>query len=171
MLTPLALLTMSAALAETPAPSTPTIQGCELLLEIMAKEIPVVAAGDVRITHCAHLPGYRAKISVQGGDDPVDAVVGPEGAHIVKVVQAMGGMAVDIQPHFDDPAKVAVYAIAPAEVVKIYMDSDQKIMDLVIPDAQLDKARGPDGQHLQLASNFTGWTLNLYRESRASELE
>jgi transcription termination/antitermination protein NusA len=64
-----------------------------------------------------------------------------------------------------------VYALSPVQVIKIYMDSEARIMDLVIPDDELERAVGPDGRHLQLAADLTGWTLNLYRESRMSELE
>jgi N utilization substance protein A len=107
---------------------------------------------------------------VKGGDTPVEDFVGPGGAFIKPIVQALDGEVIDIVPEDPDPARAVTLALAPARLVRIYLDEEAYAMDLVVVDEDLDKARGPEGQHLQLVSNLTGWTLAVYTETRDEEM-
>ncbi len=167
MPSPLTPLLLTGALAQTPATDT----ACKDLLEVVKREIPAVQAGEVSVSACAFDPGYRAKIMVSGGPDPVGAVVGPEGVYIQAVVEAMKGLPIDILPHSDDPAKQVAYALSPAVITRIYLDEEGKVMDLVLADDQIEKAAGPDGRQLAMAAELTGYTLNLFNPIQAATLE
>jgi transcription antitermination factor NusA-like protein len=102
------LLSTASAQDPTPVPGARPAQAeasaCEGLSTLLKQYVPAIAEGQISVTACAIEPDYGAKIVVKGETDPVEAVVGPEGAHIRAVVQAMDGLRIDVVPHFDDPA-------------------------------------------------------------------
>ena len=127
----------------------------------------------MRIEHCAREPGHRAKIAVTSMDrdvDPVGACVGLKGSRVQAVVQELRGEAIDIVPFHPEPARFVVYAIAPAQVSRVYIDEQSHSMELIVPDDQLSKAIGRRGQNVRLAAQLTGWRLDIHSESRHAEL-
>jgi len=148
----------------------PALSPCDEVLAIVARLHPAVIAGQVEIGGCARIAGYRTKLVVRGADDPVGLFVGPEGGLIRPIVQALDGETIDVVPHDPDPARAVAFALAPAQLVRIYLDEENRAMDLVVVDQDLDRALGPDGQHLQLVSDLTGWTLHVYTESKELQM-
>jgi len=144
-----------------------------LLMKLFEKEVPEIYEGLVRIEHCAREPGHRAKIAVTSMDrdvDPVGACVGLKGSRVQAVVQELRGEAIDIVPFHPEPARFVVYAIAPAQVSRVYIDEQSHSMELIVPDDQLSKAIGRRGQNVRLAAQLTGWRLDIHSESRHAEL-
>ena len=144
-----------------------------LLMKLFEKEVPEIYEGLVRIEHCAREPGHRAKIAVSSMDrdvDPVGACVGLKGSRVQAVVQELRGEAIDIVPFHPDPARFVVYAIAPAQVSRVYIDEQSHSMELIVPDDQLSKAIGRRGQNVRLAAQLSGWRLDIHSESRHAEL-
>lgn len=144
-----------------------------LLMKLFEKEVPEIYEGIVRIEHCAREPGHRAKIAVSSVDrdvDPVGACVGLKGSRVQAVVQELRGEAIDIIPFHPDPARFVVYAIAPAQVSRVYIDEQSHSMELIVPDDQLSKAIGRRGQNVRLAGQLTGWRIDIFSESRHAEL-
>lgn len=160
----LLLATLASATFGTAA-RMPGDPGCDEVLEIVKRLHPAVAEGRVVVCSCARIPGYRTKLAVRGSEKPVEAFVGPDGAHIQIVVEALQGEIVDVVPEETDPARAVAAAMAPARLVRIYLDEPGRSMDLVVVDGDLEKARGPDGQHLQLAATLTGYTLHVFSET------
>ncbi len=164
----LAALIVIAAMASPTfgtAARLPEDPNCAQVLEIVNRLHPAVVEGRVEVCGCARIPGYRTKLVVRKGDRPVEAFVGPEGAHIQIVVEALDGETVDVVPEETDPARAAAAALAPARLVRIYLDEAGRSMDLVVVDGDLDRARGPGSQHLQLAATLTGYTLHVLSET------
>jgi N utilization substance protein A len=144
-----------------------------LLMKLFELEVPEIYEGIVRIEACAREPGFRAKIAVSSTDpdvDPVGACVGLKGSRVQAVVQELRGEAIDIIPYHPDPARSIVHAIAPASVSRVYIDEHTHCMELIVPDEQLSKAIGRRGQNVRLAAQLTGWRVDIYSETRHSEL-
>jgi len=144
-----------------------------LLMKLFELEVPEIYEGIVRIEACAREPGHRAKIAVSSLDrdvDPVGACVGLKGSRVQAVVQELRGEAIDIIPFHPDPARFIVHAIAPAQVSRVYMDEHTHSMELIVPDDQLSKAIGRRGQNVRLAAQLTGWRIDIYSETRHTEL-
>ena len=146
-----------------------------LLMKLFEMEVPEIYEGVVRIEACAREPGHRAKIAVSSIDpdvDPVGACVGLKGSRVQAVVNECRGEAVDIIPWHPDPARFIVHAIAPAQVSRVYIDETNHAMELIVPDDQLAKGIGRRGQNVRLASQLTGWKVDIHSESKhASQLE
>src|SRR5216683_1126204 len=128
--------------------------------------------GIVEVKAVARDPGSRAKIAVISRDssvDPVGACVGMRGSRVQAVVNELQGEKIDIIPWTADPANFVVNALAPAEVAKVVLDEDRHRMEVVVPDQQLSLAIGRRGQNVRLASQLTGWDIDIVTEQEESE--
>jgi N utilization substance protein A len=137
-------------------------------------EVPEIYEKIVRIESSAREPGARAKIAVSSRDrdvDPVGACVGMKGSRVQAVVQELRGEKIDIVPYDDDPARFVCNAIAPAEVSRVIIDAENHRMELIVPDDKLSLAIGKKGQNVRLASQLTGWKIDIHSESKIRELE
>jgi N utilization substance protein A len=144
-----------------------------LLMKLFELEVPEIYEGIVRIEACAREPGHRAKIAVSSMDrdvDPVGACVGLKGSRVQAVVQELRGEAIDIIPFHPDPARFIVHAISPANVSRVFIDEHTHSMELVVPDDQLSKAIGRRGQNVRLAAQLTGWRIDIFSETRHTEV-
>jgi N utilization substance protein A len=144
-----------------------------LLMKLFEIEVPEIYEGIVRIEACAREPGHRAKIAVSSTDadvDPVGACVGLKGSRVQAVVGELRGEAIDIIPWHPDPARFIVYAIAPAQVSRVYIDEGNHTMELVVPDDQLAKAIGRRGQNVRLAAQLTGWRIDIFSEAKHADM-
>jgi transcription termination/antitermination protein NusA len=142
------------------------------MAKLFAQEVPEIYDGVVEIKAVARDPGSRAKIAVVSKDssiDPVGACVGMRGSRVQAVVQELGGEKIDIIPWSGDPATFIVNALAPAEVSKVVLDEDTRRIEVVVPDAQLSLAIGRRGQNVRLASQLTGWQIDIMTETEESE--
>ena len=142
------------------------------MAKLFAQEVPEVYEGIVTIKSVARDPGSRAKIAVVSRDasiDPVGACVGMRGSRVQAVVNELQGEKIDIIQWSPDAATFIVNALAPAEVVKVVLDEDAERIEVVVPDQQLSLAIGRKGQNVRLASQLTGWDIDIMTE--ASELE
>lgn len=145
-----------------------------LLVKLFETEVPEIYEGIVRIVAASREAGGRSKIAVASRDsdvDPVGACVGMKGSRVQAVVQELRGEKIDIVPWDRDPARFVCNAIAPAEVVRVVIDDVHQTMELVVPDVKLSLAIGRRGQNVRLASQLTGWKLDIVGESRFRELE
>jgi transcription termination/antitermination protein NusA len=145
-----------------------------LLVKLFEMEVPEIYEGIVRIVAAAREPGARSKIAVTSRDndvDPVGACVGMKGSRVQAVVQELRGEKIDIVPWDRDPARFVCNAIAPAEVSRVIIDEGHGGMELVVPDAKLSLAIGRRGQNVRLASQLTGWKLDIVSESRFRQME
>jgi N utilization substance protein A len=145
-----------------------------LLVKLFEMEVPEIYEGIVRIVAAAREPGARSKIAVTSRDsdvDPVGACVGMKGSRVQAVVQELRGEKIDIVPFDRDPARFVCNAIAPAEVVKVIIDEANGSMELVVPDDKLSLAIGRRGQNVRLASQLTGWKLDVIGESKFKQME
>ncbi len=145
----------------------------ELLKKLFEMEVPEIAEGVVVIEAAAREPGGRAKIAVSSRDsdvDPVGACVGMKGSRVQAVVQELRGEKIDIVPWHEDPARFVCNALAPAEVSRVLLDEQNKAMEIIVPDDQLSLAIGRRGQNVRLASQLTGWKLDINSESRVKEM-
>ncbi len=145
-----------------------------LLIKLFEMEVPEIYEGIVRIETAAREPGSRAKIAVSSRDpdvDPVGACVGMKGSRVQAVVQELRGEKIDIVPYSEDPARFVCNAIQPAEVSRVLIDEDTFTMELIVPDDQLSQAIGRRGQNVRLASQLTGWKIDIHSESKIRELE
>ena len=136
----------------------------EMLIELFRIEVPEIGESIIEIKAAAREPGSRAKIAVKTNDgriDPVGACVGMRGARVQAVSSELGGERVDIILWDDNPAQLVINAMAPAEVLSIVVDEDSHTMDLAVHASQLSQAIGRSGQNVRLASQLTGWTLNV----------
>lgn len=146
----------------------------KLLEKLFEQEVPEIYEGIVRIVAAAREPGARSKIAVSSRDsdvDPVGACVGMKGSRVQAVVQELRGEKIDIVPFDRDTARFVCNAIAPAEVVRVVIDDVNKTMELVVPDSKLSLAIGRRGQNVRLASQLTGWRLDIVSESRFMQME
>ncbi len=136
----------------------------DFIIELFTLEVPEIGEGLIDIMGAAREPGVRAKLAVSSNDprlDPVGACVGIRGARVQAVSNELAGERVDIVIWDENQAQYVINALAPAEVASIVVDEDENAMDLAIPEDQLSKAIGRGGQNVRLASELTGWTLNV----------
>ena len=142
------------------------------MAKLFAQEVPEVYDGVIEIRAAARDPGSRAKMAVLSNDssiDPVGACVGMRGSRVQAVVAELQGEKIDIIPWNSDEAAFIVNALAPAEVSKVVMDEDEGRVEVVVPDEQLSLAIGRRGQNVRLASQLTGWQIDIITESQDSE--
>jgi N utilization substance protein A len=136
----------------------------EMLMELFRIEVPEIGEEMIELRGAARDPGSRAKIAVKSNDkriDPVGACVGMRGARVQAVSTELGGERVDIVLYDDNPAQYVINAMAPAEVASIVMDEDSRSMDIAVEADNLAQAIGRNGQNIRLASQLTGWELNV----------
>ena len=144
----------------------------EFMAKLFAQEVPEIYDGVVEIKSVARDPGSRAKIAVISKDtsiDPVGACVGMRGARVQAVVNELQGEKVDIIQWKNEPAEFIVNALAPAEVTKVVLDEDTNRIEVVVPESQLSLAIGRRGQNVRLASQLTGWDIDIVTEQEESE--
>src|ERR671927_245199 len=144
----------------------------QFMAKLFAQEVPEIYDGIIEIRAVARDPGSRAKIAVVSNDsgiDPVGACVGMRGSRVQAVVAELQGEKIDIIPWSPDPATFVVNALAPAEVAKVVMDEEQRRIEVVVPDDQLSLAIGRRGQNVRLASQLTGWDIDILTEAEESE--
>jgi len=144
----------------------------QFMAKLFAQEVPEIYDGIIEIKAVARDPGSRAKIAVisrDSGIDPVGACVGMRGSRVQAVVGELQGEKIDIVPWSPDPATFVVNALAPAEVSKVVMDEEQRRVEVVVPDDQLSLAIGRRGQNVRLASQLTGWDIDILTEAEESE--
>jgi len=141
----------------------------ELLIELFKLEVPEVGEGLIDIHGAARDPGSRAKIAVESKDsriDPVGACVGMRGSRVRAVSNELGDERVDIILWDENSAQFVINAMSPAEVTSIVVDEESHSMDIAVDDEQLSQAIGRGGQNVRLASELTGWTINVMSESQ-----
>jgi N utilization substance protein A len=144
----------------------------ELLVQLFKQEVPEVAEEIVQIKNAARDPGIRAKIAVTSTDadvDPVGACVGVKGSRVQNVVQELRGEKIDIVSWDENETRFVCNALAPAEVLKVLIDEDNRSMEIVVADNQLSLAIGKKGQNVKLASILTGWKLDIVSETKMSK--
>ena len=144
----------------------------DFLAALFTQEVPEIYDGIIEIKGVAREPGSRAKISAFSNDpsiDPVGACVGMRGSRVQAVVSELQGEKIEIIPWTDDPVTFVINALAPAVPSKVVMDEDANRMEVVIPDDQLSLAIGRRGQNVRLASQLTGWFVDILTEAEESE--
>jgi N utilization substance protein A len=144
----------------------------EFMAKLFGMEVPEIYDGIIEVKAVARDPGSRAKIGVISHDssiDPVGACVGMRGSRVQAVVNELQGEKIDIIPWNDDAATFIVNALQPAEVTKVVMDEDAQRIEVVVPDEQLSQAIGRRGQNVRLASQLTGWDIDIMTEAEESE--
>src|SRR5579864_7855118 len=142
------------------------------MAKLFAQEVPEVYDGVIEIRAVARDPGSRAKMAVVSNDssiDPVGACVGMRGSRVQAVVAELQGEKIDIIPWSPDEAAFIVNALAPAEVSKLLLDEEKERVEVVVPDEQLSLAIGRRGQNVRLASQLTGWQIDIITEQQDSE--
>ncbi|MEM6536937.1 MAG: transcription termination factor NusA [Pseudomonadota bacterium] len=143
----------------------------QFMAKLFEQEVPEVYDGVIEIKTVARDPGSRAKIGVHSNDaaiDPVGACVGMRGSRVQAVVNELGGEKIDIVPWSEDDATFVVNALAPAEVAKVVLDEDLKRIEVVVPDEQLSLAIGRRGQNVRLASQLSGYEIDIMTEEEES---
>ena len=158
----------------------PTLRGPQILLsrsapgfmiELFAQEVPEIEQGLLEIKSCARDAGSRAKIAVQSHDkrvDPIGTCVGVRGSRVNGVTNELAGERVDIVLWSDDPAQFVIGALAPANVQSIVVDEERHAMDVVVDEENLAIAIGRGGQNVRLASEMTGWRINIMTAEESS---
>ena len=144
----------------------------EFMAKLFTQEVPEIYDGIIEIKAVAREPGSRAKISVLSRDtsiDPVGACVGLRGSRVQAVVSELQGEKIEIIPFSEDPVTFIVNALAPAEVAKVVVDEVAGRVEVVVPDDQLSLAIGRRGQNVRLASQLTGWYIDILTEAEESE--
>ncbi|HET7922108.1 MAG TPA: transcription termination factor NusA, partial [Gammaproteobacteria bacterium] len=144
----------------------------QFLIELFKLEVPEVGQGLIEIRGAARDPGARAKIAVKSNDsriDPVGACVGMRGSRVQAVSNELSGERVDIVPWDDNPAQFVINAMSPAEVQSIVMDEEAHSMDIAVSEDNLAKAIGRGGQNVRLASQLSGWELNVMTQEQATQ--
>lgn len=134
------------------------------LIKLFEMEVPEIYDDIVEVMSAAREPGQRAKIAVRSKDnavDPVGACVGMKGSRVQNIVQELRGEKIDIVLWDEDVTRFACNALAPAEISKVYLDEENKEMEIVVPDSQLSLAIGKKGQNVRLAAKLTGWKLDI----------
>ena len=142
----------------------------EFIIKLFEMEVPEVDDGLLEIKAAARDPGMRAKIAVKSNDqrvDPIGTCVGMRGMRVTAVTNELAGERVDIVLWSADPAQFVVGALAPAEVISVVVDEDRHCMDVVVDEDNLAIAIGRGGQNVRLASEMTGWTINLMTEEES----
>ncbi len=144
----------------------------QFMAKLFQQEVPEIYDGVIEVKSVARDPGSRAKIAVTSRDssiDPVGACVGMRGSRVQAVVNELQGEKIDIIPWSVDAATFIVNALQPAEVVKVVLDEDSARIEVVVPDDQLSLAIGRRGQNVRLASQLTGWDIDILTEAEESE--
>ncbi|MBE2895319.1 transcription termination/antitermination protein NusA [Pasteurellaceae bacterium HPA106] len=144
----------------------------EMIIELFRLEVPEIGEELIEIRGAARDPGSRAKIAVKSNDrriDPVGACVGMRGARVQAITNELGGERVDIVLWDDNPAQFVINAMAPADVSSIVVDEDKHAMDIAVDAANLAQAIGRNGQNVRLATQLTGWTLNVMTTEELNE--
>jgi len=144
----------------------------QFMVKLFTMEVPEIYDGIIQIKSVARDPGSRAKIAVISNDssiDPVGACVGMRGSRVQAVVGELQGEKIDIIPWSPDPASFIVNALQPAEVAKVVLDEDAERIEVVVPDEHLSLAIGRRGQNVRLASQLTGWDIDIMTEQEESE--
>lgn len=142
----------------------------ELLVELFKREVPEAADGLIEIIGAARDPGVRAKVSVRSNDhrvDPIGACVGMHGTRVQSVSNELGGERIDIILTDDNPAQFVINALSPARVSSIVVDETKHSMDIAVDEEVLSQAIGRGGENVRLASQLTGWELNIMTEQEA----
>jgi len=144
----------------------------EFLVELFKIEVPEVDQNLIEIKGAARDPGFRAKIAVFSADsklDPIGACVGMRGSRVMSVSNELGGERIDIILWDEDPALFVINAMAPAEIESIVVDEDRHSIDVAVAEDKLSQAIGRGGQNVRLASELTGWNINVMTAKEASE--
>ncbi|MDD4880046.1 MAG: transcription termination factor NusA [Gallionellaceae bacterium] len=144
----------------------------EFIKDLFALEVPEISEGLIEIRAAARDPGLRAKIAVKSNDqrvDPQGSCIGVRGTRVTAVTNELNGERVDIILWSSEPAQFVINALAPAEVSSIVVDEEKHSMDVVVDESQLANAIGRGGQNVRLASELTGWTINIMTEDEAEE--
>ena len=144
----------------------------QFMAKLFAQEVPEIYDGIIEVKSVARDPGSRAKIAVISRDssiDPVGACVGMRGSRVQAVVNELQGEKIDIIPWSQDAATFIVNSLQPAEVAKVVLDEDAERIEVVVPDEQLSLAIGRRGQNVRLASQLTGWDIDILTEQEESE--
>ena len=145
-----------------------------VIAKLFEAEVPEIAEGIVEVMGVVREPGGRAKIAVYSHDgdvDPVGACVGMRGSRVQNVVSEIRGEKIDIIPWSEDVARFACNALAPATVSKVYVDEENRHMEIIVADDQLSLAIGKRGQNVRLAAKLVGWKIDIKSETRAAEAE
>ena len=144
----------------------------EFMVELFRNEVPEIEQGLLEIKSCARDPGSRAKIAVVAHDariDPIGTCVGVRGSRVTAVTNELAGERVDIVLWSDDPAQFVIGALAPANVQSIVVDEEKHAMDVVVDEENLAVAIGRGGQNVRLASDLTGWKINIMDAAESAE--
>jgi len=144
----------------------------QFMAQLFSQEVPEVYEGVIQIISVARDPGSRAKIAVYSSDgsiDPVGACVGMRGSRVQAVVNELQGERIDIIPYTEDAATFIVNALQPANVSKVVLDEDENRIEVVVPNDQLSLAIGRRGQNVRLASQLSGWAIDILTEEQESE--
>ena len=143
------------------------------LVKLFENEVPEISDGVIKIISAAREPGERAKISAYSSNrdvDPVGACVGMRGSRVQNVVQELRGERIDIIPWSQDQAKYICNALAPAKISRVYIDEENRHMEVIVADDQLSLAIGKKGQNVRLASKLTGWKIDIKSESKMEKI-
>lgn len=144
----------------------------EFLIELFKVEVPEIDQGLIIIKAAARDPGFRAKIAVFSSDsklDPIGACVGMRGSRVMSVSNELGGERIDIILWDEDPARFVINAMAPAEIESIIVDEEKHSIDVAVAEDKLSQAIGRGGQNVRLASELTGWNINVMTADEANE--
>ena len=144
----------------------------EFIIKLFGLEVPEIADGLMELKACARDPGLRAKIAVKSNDprvDPIGTCVGLRGSRVTAVRNEIGGENIDIVLWSADPAQFVIGALSPAEVSSIMVDEEKHAMDVVVDEDNLAIAIGRSGQNVRLASELTGWTINLMTQDESAK--
>lgn len=145
-----------------------------VIVKLFEAEVPEIAEGIVEVMGVVREPGSRTKIAVYSHEkdvDPVGACVGMRGSRVQNVVSELRGEKIDIIPWSEDIARFACNALAPAVVSKVYVDEENREMEIVVADDQLSLSIGKRGQNVRLAAKLIGWKIDIKSETRAAEAE
>jgi len=143
------------------------------LIKLFENEVPEISEGVIKVISAAREPGERAKFSVYSSNrdvDPVGACVGMRGSRVQSVVQELRGERIDIIPWSQDQAKYICNALAPAKISRVYIDEENRHMEVIVADDQLSLAIGKKGQNVRLASKLTGWKIDIKSESKMEKI-
>jgi len=146
----------------------------QMLANLFEAEVPEISEGIVEIVNVVRDPGSRAKIAVASHDrdvDPVGACVGMRGSRVQNVVSELRGEKIDIIPWSGDMARFVCNALSPAQVTKVFMDEEQRTLEVIVPDDQLSLAIGKRGQNVSLAARLTGCRIDIKSEAKDTEEE
>ena len=144
----------------------------EFVIKLFELEVPEISDGLMELKACARDPGLRAKIAVKSNDprvDPIGTCVGLRGSRVTAVRNEIGGENIDIVLWSADPAQFVIGALSPAEVSSIVVDEEKHAMDVVVDEDNLAIAIGRSGQNVRLASELTGWTINLMTQCESAK--